>query len=207
MSLVERVHECTRHDLTGRVGLQVEGEVWGHVEPRLAAALGAFPDVFTSTGAGLALRADLDQADSRTGAIGGVVDALYPLGLFGARRGELYPVARQLADPPVFALERGAVGAFGIDVDVVQTEGIWAPDVVKRHWAHALRRWCRIALAGAGHPPPASLDRLCRIAHVDDPIDLVVANMAWGEIIGSTRAMDEFSVAEPAAMHAARVWS
>ncbi|MDJ0974641.1 MAG: DUF4743 domain-containing protein [Planctomycetota bacterium] len=152
MSLLDRVHACTRHDPGGRVPLRVEGAVRGRLTPALAEALTGFPDVFVPAGDGLALHPDLHTAALRTQAVGAVVDALYPRGLFGARRGELYPVSRRFDDAPAFALERGAVGAFGTPAFGVHLNGFVDGAAGPRLW---------IARRAAAKPTfPGRLDHL-----------------------------------------------
>ena len=68
----------------------------------------------------------------------------------------------------------------------------------------ARRRPHVVALARAGHPPAADLDRLRGIAHVDAAIELVVGRIGRLEVARAGRAMDVFAVAEPELMHAAR---
>lgn len=123
MSLLDRVRDCTAWQPDRRVPLRVEGRVCGHLDPVLATALAAFPEVFRTSRRGVHLDPSLDTFEARTRAVGEVVDRLYRRGLFAPRRGELYPVVRRFAEAPLFALERGTVGAFGTSAFGVHLNG------------------------------------------------------------------------------------
>ena len=62
----------------------------------------------------------------------------------------------------------------------------------------------RLAFLGAWHPPAADFDWLCRIAHVDAAVELIVERMARLEIGRAGGHVHVFAVAEPQLMHAAR---
>src|SRR6266568_2476161 len=92
----------------------------------------------------------------------------------------------------------GAVGPLGIDIRVVGSDA-----GIELRMA---RRWrCGVALADARHPPAPKLSWLRRVAHVDDPISLVVAGIARLEIRRAAGAMDGLAVDEPDLVHAARM--
>lgn len=111
--LVHRVYECTRHTASARVALRIHDETWGFVDPRLAARLGRLSDVFHVRDDGLRFRPHLDSAASRSAALAEIVTELSGSEFVSAVRGELYPAVRRWGDAPQFAIERGAVGAFG----------------------------------------------------------------------------------------------
>ena len=68
-----------------------------------------------------------------------------------------------------------------------------------RRWRHA------VAFTRAGQPPAADFRRLGRIAHVEDPVELIVVRMRRREIGRAGREVHVFAVAEPELVHAARI--
>ena len=92
----------------------------------------------------------------------------------------------------------GAVGSPRVHIGVVRAKS-------RVELLVSCRRRLRISVAGPRQPPATDLDRPRRLAHVHDPVELVVLRMARLEVGGAARAMDVAAVDEPQVMHAARV--
>ena len=100
--------------------------------------------------------------------------------------------------PAVDVADPGAVRPARIDVRVVGAE----PGVELRM---ASRRGLGVAVARAGQPPAADLDRLRRLPDVDDPIELIVLRIARLEVRRAGGQVQVGPVDEPQVVHAPRV--
>ena len=116
MSLLDRIHEANRHDLSGFRPLRIAGQVVGAVRHRFAERLRDWPAVFRVQPEGVRLSPELDDAgascEQRTDAVAGVCAALRDDGTIGGWRHELYPVAIGWRDPPLLLLDEVAVGDY-----------------------------------------------------------------------------------------------
>jgi len=137
VSLLERLLDCTRHDLSRFLPWQVAGRPAGHVAAERVPLLLSVRDadgraVFEraapgAPGAGsnsapgppaarhgaLQLAAHLDDFARRSAALSRVVAELHRAALIPAPTGEMYPVAERPGAAPWLQLERAAMPAFG----------------------------------------------------------------------------------------------
>ena len=101
--------------------------------------------------------------------------------------------------PAVDIAEIGAVGALWIDVCIVRAEaGVGA-------FRMTHRRRLAVALSRARQPPAADLDRLRRVLHVDDPVELVILGVGRREVRRAGAHVDVFAIGKPQLMNAARM--
>jgi len=126
MALLDRIAECTAHDLSGCVPFQVDGATVGWVREDIAERVtarrdGAPPptlelrDTPTDDGvqAALTFRGGLADFDSRSDAMSRVVADLQEQQLVPRFGHELYPVVIRYGATPHFQLERAAMPTFG----------------------------------------------------------------------------------------------
>ena len=92
------------------------------------------------------------------------------------------------------------VGTLRVDVGVVR-----AVALVERRSLVARRRRLVVALARAGQPPAADLDRLRRVLHVEAAVELVVERVVRFEVRRAGAHVNVLAVAEPQLVHAARI--
>lgn len=122
-ALCARVRECLAHDLASRVPLVVDGRVWGHADPQLVQRLADLPEWFARADDELHFAPVHATPEARSAIVARVIEVLPTDDFFGTLRGELYPVVDRWGDAPVFAVERGAVGAFGTPAFGVHMNG------------------------------------------------------------------------------------
>jgi 8-oxo-dGTP pyrophosphatase MutT (NUDIX family) len=101
----------------------VDGVALGVVDDDRAARLARF-DCFRVTGEAVALDARLATARARSAAIAEVAAVLRDEGALPAWRDELFAVARDLGDAPVFLIERGAARYFGVVTYAAHVNGV-----------------------------------------------------------------------------------
>lgn len=129
MGFLDRIADCNRHDLAGFVPFRAAGQRVGWVRPHVAARAAARGPRLALEQNGLVLDPDLPDHAARTAAMAAVVAALARDGLIRGQRGEMYDAAPHLGAPPLFAIERAAVPAFGIaSCGVHMTGFVRAPD-------------------------------------------------------------------------------
>jgi 8-oxo-dGTP pyrophosphatase MutT (NUDIX family) len=122
MSLLDRIRICHRRDMAKYRPFLANGAAVGWINRDLADRLRGFPRVFRIGENGVEL---IPRGyDPRTAAIADVVAALRDEGLVKGWRDEAFPVATSFNAPPLFAIERAAVKAFGIRYYCVQLNGL-----------------------------------------------------------------------------------
>ena len=124
MSFLDRIKQCQAPDLTAYLPFIVDGGVLGYVKPDFARALKDYPDTFVTNNQCLGLNDSLVGPDSRTEAVGAVLEKLMERGVVPGWRGEKYKVARSFAAPTLFDMERAAVALFGVIGYGVHLNGI-----------------------------------------------------------------------------------
>jgi hypothetical protein len=113
MSYLERINACKSPDLSGYLPFVVDGMVIGYVKPEFASQLKDFPETFSVDDVQLGLNERLKGHESRTEAVGVVLERLMEQGVVPGWRGEKYKVATSFAAPALFDIERAAVALFG----------------------------------------------------------------------------------------------
>ncbi|HVR65633.1 MAG TPA: DUF4743 domain-containing protein [Verrucomicrobiae bacterium] len=132
MSLLDRIRICHRRDMAKYRPFLVDGAAIGWINRDLVARLRGFPRIFHVAENGVALIPAGYEA--RTAAMADVVATLRDEGLVTGWRDEEFPVASTFYAPPLFAIERAAVKAFGIRYYCVQLNGLVGDGEHQRMW-------------------------------------------------------------------------
>ena len=111
----------------------VDGVPLGAVDDERAARLARF-DCFRVTREAVALDARLATAPARSAAFAEVVAVLRGEGALPAWRDELFAVARDFGDAPLFVIERGAARYFGVMTYAAHVNGMTQTDGEPTMW-------------------------------------------------------------------------
>jgi len=113
MSFLDHIRRCNAHDYSGYIPFRIGAERFGWLRPEIWDVLaGLGPDFEVSEGeARIAPR--LESFEDRSQALAGAAAAVVEAGLARKLRSENFPVTNAWGPPPVAALNRGAVPAFG----------------------------------------------------------------------------------------------
>ncbi|MDG2148678.1 MAG: DUF4743 domain-containing protein [Planctomycetota bacterium] len=125
---MDRIAECTAHDLNRFVPFRVASTDLGWVRRDWLATLGTIRDetgalIFDETEKRVALSHRYTTFSERSEAMNQVVHALQDIGLVPRMGHELYPVVTRFGAPPYLALERSAMPAFGAPAFGVHMHG------------------------------------------------------------------------------------
>jgi len=137
-NMLYRIRKCNEmpENLRSRiVDFQVDGCVLGKVDPKVAeilcstkvtAGLSVFEMVTDKSKAYLTLSEEVagTTVESRTQAVGGVMEELRRTGIVTGWRDELYPISDSFYNPPVFLMERAATDLLGVLSYGVHINGI-----------------------------------------------------------------------------------
>ena len=123
MSLLDRIHECNAHDLSGFRPFTVAGHRVGWVRHAIAERLRAFGDVFHVETGAVSMRDGLQDFGARSAAMAGALESLAAEGIVSGWRGEIYPVAAGPGEAPLLAMERAAIPLFGVTAYGVHMNG------------------------------------------------------------------------------------
>ncbi|TVR97921.1 MAG: DUF4743 domain-containing protein [Rhodospirillales bacterium] len=137
MSYLDRIRACQVFDPAAYRPFRVDGANVGWVRPGLAAALADHPAVFAVSDDALVLHPRLQGFGERTTAVAEVVQALNAQGVLDDWRGEMFAAGARF-DQPLFAIDRGAVPAFGIRGYGVHLNGFVCDDPTSRE---SMRMW------------------------------------------------------------------
>ena len=132
MSLLDRIRICHRRDMAKYRPFLVDRAAIGWINRDLVDRLRGFPRIFHVVENGVALIPFGYEA--RTAAMADVVATLRDEGLVTGWRDEEFPVASTFYAPPLFAIERAAVKAFGIRYYCVQLNGLVGDGEHQRMW-------------------------------------------------------------------------
>ncbi len=102
----------------------IGGKRYGAVRNDLADRLRRWPEVFHHTRTALRLREELDSPEARSEALAPVVETLHREGVIPTWVGELFPLVRNLGEPPAALIERAAVHLFGSRAFGVHVNGL-----------------------------------------------------------------------------------
>ncbi|RKY16886.1 MAG: DUF4743 domain-containing protein [Planctomycetota bacterium] len=123
MTLLDRIAECNDWEPARFVPFVVAGAPVGHVRDDMVPTLATHGDVFCVDDDSVHLSERFADFDARTEAVAGVVSALSDAGQLLPLVSELYPVRAHGAAPPLLALERAALTAFGVRSQGVHMNG------------------------------------------------------------------------------------
>ena len=132
MSLLDRIRICHHRDMAKYRPFLVDGAAIGWINRDLVNRLRGFPRIFHVAENGVALIPSGHEA--RTAAMADVVTTLRDEELVTGWRDEEFPVASTFYAPPLFAIERAAVKAFGIRYYCVQLNGLVGDGEHQRMW-------------------------------------------------------------------------
>lgn len=132
MNLLDRIRICHRRDMAKYRPFLAGGAAIGWINRDLAERLRGFPRIFRAAEDGVNLIPSGYEA--RTAAMADVVTRLQAEGLITGWRDESFPVAASFNAPPLFAIERAAVKAFGIRYYCVQLNGLVGAGKRQRMW-------------------------------------------------------------------------
>ena len=133
MSFLDHIMACNTYRAEGFRPLRLGATRIGWVRDDNAAVLRRFPAVFAVSERGVALVAG-GGFDALSATVDGVIEALVAEGRVDKWRHEDFAVAPRWGEAPLFKLDRGAVGFFGIRSYGVHVNGI-------RRDGDALRLW------------------------------------------------------------------
>ncbi len=144
MSFLDRIRAANGYDRSGFRSFEIAGQNSGWLRHAFAERLTRWPEVFRVEAEHVALAPALNQPTTpeaeRSQAVAEVLQALREEGVIPGWRGELYPLNRYWADPPVLLIERAASALFGICAYSVHMNGfVCRPDglhmwVARRSW-------------------------------------------------------------------------
>ncbi|MEQ9121226.1 MAG: DUF4743 domain-containing protein [Alphaproteobacteria bacterium] len=123
MSFLDHIRRCNAHDLGGFLPFRIGAERVGWVRPEAAGALAGLGGAFVRDGEGLRLADRIAGFEDRSKALAEGAEALVAAGLAPRLRGEFYGVSNAWGRPPLAALDRGAVPAFGVRAYGVHVNG------------------------------------------------------------------------------------
>jgi 8-oxo-dGTP pyrophosphatase MutT (NUDIX family) len=152
----------------------VEDRIVGWVTPERAQRLARWPELFERSESGVECAPRLRTPQARTAALAEVALALAAEGALTAWRDELYAVATDFAEPPLFELERAAARYFGILTFATHVNGVVGENSGWRMWL--ARRSATKAI------DPGLLDNLVGggIA-ADSDVETTIVKEAWEE--------------------------
>ena len=123
MSFLDHIRACNRYHAAHFVPLLIDGARIGQVQLESAALLRRFPATFAVSDRAVEIVAPRGF-DALTEAVDAVIEALVVEGLVYKWRHEFFAVTPRWQAPPVFKLDRGAVGFFGIRSYGVHLNGL-----------------------------------------------------------------------------------
>lgn len=134
MSLLDRVRYCQRRDFSHFRPFLIGAAPVGWVRHDIARRLERFPDTFVVTAQSVHLAPHLDDFDSRTLAVGGVLRLLADEGVITGWRGEEYPVGLGFHGPALMKIERAAVPKLGVRAYGVHLTGFVGRGAEMKLW-------------------------------------------------------------------------
>jgi len=124
MTLLRHIRACNTYEASRFRPLLMRGERVGLVRHDNAERLRSFSDVFEVGNDDVRIVTTGDPAGVST-AIDRVVEAMVTAGRVAKWRNELFAVSRRWGETPLFSLDRGAVGFFGVRAYGVHMNGYW----------------------------------------------------------------------------------
>jgi 8-oxo-dGTP pyrophosphatase MutT (NUDIX family) len=124
VSYLDRIATCRRWDPAAYRPLVIDGRTLGRVGYAFARRLAGYPEVFAVGEDAVAFAPGLDDFDSRSQAVAGVLLDLKAQGEIPLWRGEAYPVLPRWGAAPVLKIERAATPLLGIRSFGVHLNGL-----------------------------------------------------------------------------------
>ncbi|KLN62364.1 hypothetical protein WH96_02330 [Kiloniella spongiae] len=124
MSLLERVKTCHIWQPENYRSFIINNEVHGHITHDLSTKLKDFSNVFNVSSQSVALSSELTTFKDRTNEVENVIKTLVKEGIIPRWRDEEYAVTNSWHRPPLFKMDRGASGHFGIRSYGVHVNGL-----------------------------------------------------------------------------------
>ncbi len=123
MSYLRHIRACNSHDPDAFRPFLIGRTRVGSVRHGLARRLADFPAVFAVGDGAVRLAPGLDGFEARSEAVAGVVGRLVEAGDIARLKHETYPVTPDWGVPPLMAIDRGAVPAFGVTAFGIHVNG------------------------------------------------------------------------------------
>lgn len=123
VGLLAHIRRCNAHDLAGFQPFAIGGVRVGWIRPAVAEVLFSLDDAFERDGRAVTFARRFESFDDRSAVLDEAAEALVAAGLMRKMRDELYGVRNRWSDPPLAAINRGAVEAFGIRAYGVHLNG------------------------------------------------------------------------------------
>jgi hypothetical protein len=133
-SLLRQLRRYPPVDFSRYAKFVIAGQHVGWVRHHLIPHLASFQDVFVLTDDCVMLADKLGDYRTRSAAIAEVLGELRHRGLVPGWRGELYPVGRHFAQPPLLEMERAATPLFGVLSYGVNVNGLVRTDGALDVW-------------------------------------------------------------------------
>ncbi|HTJ92208.1 MAG TPA: DUF4743 domain-containing protein [Pararobbsia sp.] len=118
------VHAARRFDSSRHLVFEIGGVQAGWIRRSDVRLLNAWPYVFEIDTDRVALRGELESVESRSRALGEVIEALAAQGHIPGWRNETYAIRNQFDDPPLALIERAASRFFGTQTYAVHLNGV-----------------------------------------------------------------------------------
>ncbi len=123
MSFLDHIRRCNANDLDGFLPFEIGGARVGWVRPAVRDVLLGLGRTFEARAGGVALAQRLETFDDRSAALFEATTAIAAAGLAPRTRSELYGVRAHWGRPPVAAVDRSVVAAFGFRAYGVHVNG------------------------------------------------------------------------------------
>nr|CAA6830274.1 MAG: NUDIX hydrolase [uncultured Thiotrichaceae bacterium] len=124
MSYPDRILACNNVCFDRLLPWYIDGVRYGWIDPKFAAYLRDFPEVFDVGDNSVTLHSYLSQYQQRTTAVNQVVHELHRSGVIDTRVGEAYPVVLHYDGDASMEIERAAASFFGIRSFGVHVNGL-----------------------------------------------------------------------------------
>ncbi|MGH6891458.1 MAG: DUF4743 domain-containing protein [Dongiaceae bacterium] len=184
-SLMRQIRRYPAPDLAPYRKFVVADRHVGWVKPDFARTLAEFPGTFYLTDREVHLHDRLADAEDRGKAVADVLARLHERGSVPGWRGELYPVNRGFAEPPLLLMERAATPLFGIQSYGINVNGLlrhgdsWKVWIARRSATKQVDPNMLDLLVGGGHPYGISLrDNLLKECAEEAGIPRAIAERA-----------------------------
>src|SRR6056297_1821581 len=123
MSFLRHIRACNTHDPAAFRPFLIGDARVGCVRHAFADRLADFPAAFAVTPAAVRLAPGLDGFEARSEAMAEVVGRLVDSGDIARLKREIYPVVPHWGAPPLMAMDRGVVPAFGVTAFGIHVNG------------------------------------------------------------------------------------
>lgn len=123
MSILDHIRACNAHDLSGFRPFYIGEQRFGWIRPAVQDVLMGLGDGFEARDGGAAIAARFESFEARSALLDEAAEAIVAAGLARKMRTELFGVTNVWGRPPVAAVNRGVVPAFGFAAYGVHMNG------------------------------------------------------------------------------------